>query len=207
MILLDLFCGAGGAAMGYAAAGFEVIGVDVDPQPDYPFEFIRRNAFDFTLTNYWDVIHASPPCQAYSAMSRTRPGVRWPDLVGRTRNMLNRWGGPWVMENVPGAPLRNPALVCGSAFYPYAIRRHRLFESSLKLQDSGCFHERQKNKIFPAANAKGVPSGVVVVNGGRSSSEMIAWAMGMKGFPRAAMRQAVPPSYTEFIGKQIMEQL
>jgi hypothetical protein len=115
-VLLDLFCGAGGAGMGYHQAGFDVIGVDINPQPRYPFRFVQGDALDvlagWDLMQPFDAIHASPPCQAYSAL-RTMPGVgKHPELVDVTRRALERTGVPWVIENVPGAPLRVGLQAC-----------------------------------------------------------------------------------------------
>lgn len=136
--LLDLFCGAGGTAMGYYQAGFEVIGVDMNPQPHFPFEFIQADAMTFPIEGF-DVIHASPPCQLYSAANRfvRRP---YPDLVGPIRQRIRHTGLPYVIENVPGAPLLNPGTLCGTMF-GLSVYRHRLFESNLPLTfPSRCTH-------------------------------------------------------------------
>jgi DNA (cytosine-5)-methyltransferase 1 len=133
-VLLDLFCGAGGAAMGYHLTGFRVVGVDISWQPRYPFEFRQADAMTYPLEGF-DAIHASPPCQAYSAM-RTSWNARGdhPQLIQPVRERLREAGVPWVMENVPGAPLEPLFLMCGSAFglgVPgYQLRRHRWFEVS-----------------------------------------------------------------------------
>lgn len=133
--LLDLFCGAGGAAMGYYRAGFDVVGIDIEPQPFYPFEFIQADALeppvrldDFAMT------HASPPCQAYVAMSNRWRGAggladQRPDLVGAVRDMLETSGRPYVIENVRGAPLRNALTLTGEMF-GLRVHRPRLFECS-----------------------------------------------------------------------------
>ena len=121
MRILDLFCGAGGAGAGYARAGFEVIGVDVRPQPCYPFEFIRCDAIEFLqldgLAGAFDAIHASPPCQRFTSlrtMTNHRPDH--PDLIEPVRYLLERVGLPWVIENVPGSPMTHSVLLCGSMF-------------------------------------------------------------------------------------------
>ena len=115
-LLLDLFCGAGGAAVGYHRAGFDVVGVDNRPQPRYPYEFHQADAMTWPLDGY-DVIHASPPCQAYANVTawRGRPDSH-PDLLAETRQRLEDSGRPWVIENVPEAPIRADYLMCGSAF-------------------------------------------------------------------------------------------
>src|SRR5262249_42856191 len=121
--LLDLFCGAGGAAMGYHRAGFEVVGVDIKPQPNYPFQFVCADALavlrgeadiDIGRPERIDAIHASPPCQAYSVLKHLSSGDH-PDLVAETRTLLQSTGLLYVIENVPGAPLRDPVTICGSS--------------------------------------------------------------------------------------------
>jgi len=105
MILLDLFCKAGGAAMGYHRAGFDVIGVDIEPQPNYPFEFVQADAIEYLIANgrQFDAIHASPPCQAYSITQKLQ-GRKHPELIAPTRAALKHIGCPWVIENVPESP-------------------------------------------------------------------------------------------------------
>ena len=110
MRLLDLFCGAGGASMGYHRAGFDVVGVDINPQPNYPFEFHRADAMEFPLDGF-DVIHASPPCQAYCSFSKK---LGHPDMIAGVRDRLA--GLAYVIENIPGSPLINPIRLCGSSF-------------------------------------------------------------------------------------------
>ena len=125
--LLDLFCGAGGAAMGYHRAGFEVVGVDIKPQPHFPFEFHQVDALTYTLDGF-DAYHASPPCQRYScAVNLHNNRDSHPDLIDIVRNILLKTGKHYVIENVPGSPLINPTQLCGSAF-GLRVRRHRLFE-------------------------------------------------------------------------------
>jgi DNA (cytosine-5)-methyltransferase 1 len=147
--LLDLFCGAGGAAMGYHRAGFDVVGVDHRPQPNYPFEFIETDALTFLreggpIRGWFDAIHASPPCQAYSAGARMRNGYAkdHPRLIEPLRELLIQTGLPYVIENVPEAPLRSPMRLCGSQF-GLDVRRHRAFESNVLLLSNGCTHDHQ----------------------------------------------------------------
>jgi DNA (cytosine-5)-methyltransferase 1 len=203
--LLDLFCGAGGAAMGYHRAGFDVVGVDIAPQPHYPFEFHQGDAMTWPLDGF-DAIHASPPCQAYSTATRD-PG-RHPDLYELTRARLTRAGVPWVIENVMGAPYRQGVILCGSMF-GLRVRRHRCFESSqLLMPPCGCRHAEQ-----------GVPLGVYGHGGGGKSTRPSGGG-GTKAKPRDfgalmqmewATRQeivlAVPPAYTEHIGAQLLDHL
>ena len=134
--MLDLFCGAGGAGMGYSRAGFDVVGVDINPQPHYPFEFHQADALEY-LADHWrefDVIHASPPCQAYSMASTQwrKSGKQYPDLIKPTRTALQKTGKSYVIENVVGAPLINPTILNGS-FFGMRVRRTRLFETSFPI--------------------------------------------------------------------------
>ena len=129
--LLDLFCGAGGAAMGYYRAGFEVVGVDIKPQPHYPFEFIQADAMTFPLEGF-DAIHASPPCQAHTALKSMWNAKKHTDLLTPTLVRFESLPIPYVVENVMGAPMRAAIRLCGSSFGlgtgNAELRRHRLFE-------------------------------------------------------------------------------
>lgn len=157
--LLDLFCGAGGAGVGYHRAGFDVVGVDINPQPNYPFEFHQADALDYLADNHqqFDAIHASPPCQHYSAMSNCRPGLSgdYPDMVDQTRQLLDAIGKPWVIENVPGSGMatqatldgRHGIVLCGHMF-GLNLYRHRIFESNIELTEPP--HPRH---IKPASKA------------------------------------------------------
>ena len=212
--LLDLFCGAGGAAMGYHRAGFEVVGVDIRPQPHYPFEFIQA---DVTTWEPWmmrgrsgqlfDVIHASPPCQHASVLMNA-VGTRHVDLIPKTRELLKGTGLPYVIENVELARLENPILLCGT-MVGIPVRRHRLFEIVPAL-----------SVLLPPCHCKnGVISGRLVGHraGGKvlpgrtkpphfTPSERRA-AIGVPWMTTMEARQAIPPEYTEFIGRQILAAL
>jgi len=202
--LLDLFCGAGGAAVGYRQAGFEVVGVDVKPQPNYPFVFHEADAMTFDLDGF-DVIHASPPCQAYSPS--TPNASAHPDLYEPMRERLVAHGVPYVIENVPGAPFRSGALLCGSAF-GLKVRRHRNFESSLWLASSGCFHAQQGAALGIYGNGgAGLfhrPSGG---GGQKAHRKDFAKLMGMPWATPAEIVEAIPPAYTDFIGQQLLAAL
>lgn len=208
--LLDLFCGSGGAGMGYSRAGFDVTGVDIVAQKRYPFEFHQADALDYVREHghEFDVIHASPPCQRYSA--RTFDRERHADLIPETRDSLIKTGKVWVIENVPRAPLIDPVVLCGSSF-ELRVRRHRLFESPIALSAPACDHEWQNNdKIFRIYDhKKWFDSGVVAVygTGGRKGNEHWKSAMGIDWMTHAEIVQAIPPAYTEFIGRQLMEAL
>jgi DNA (cytosine-5)-methyltransferase 1 len=206
--LLDLFCGAGGAGAGYARAGFDVVGVDIADQPSYPFEFHQADALDFPLDGF-DAIHASPPCQRYSALT-----ARWgrqgdhPDLIAVVRERLA--GVPRVIENVPGAPLRDPVRLCGSSF-GLDVRRHRLFETNWPLRGEPCDHPRQTPRFpVPDRRRAGRLSSVVPVYGNPNyAGDVELWraAMGIAWMSATELREAIPPAYTEHIGRQLLEHL
>lgn len=205
--LLDLFCGAGGAAMGYHRAGFEVVGVDIKPQPRYPFEFHQGDAMTWPLEGF-DAIHASPPCQAYTvAQNATRNGAAHPDLVAPVRERLQATGKPWVMENVVGAPLIHPIRLCGSAFGLH-VKRHRLFESNQTLWGKQCSHREFKPQFPPCSTERARATRFIspgfTKGKGLQQKAVEEWAMDINWMSRDELSQAIPPAYTEFIGKQLM---
>jgi DNA (cytosine-5)-methyltransferase 1 len=202
-LLLDLFCGAGGAAMGYSRAGWEVVGVDVAPQPNYPFEFRQADALEY-LAEYADcyaAVHASPPCQTHSKMSGCRPGLaeQYEDLIGPTRALLERTGLPWVIENVPGAPLRNPMMLCGFMF-GYELYRHRLFESNVPL-----VAPEHPPHTKPGSRAgHWEPGTVISITGHCSPMRLARKVMDIDWTTRDELGEAIPPYYAEFVGHQLM---
>lgn len=208
MRLLDLFCGAGGAGAGYARAGFEVVGVDVRYQKNYPFEFHMADALTFPLRGF-DVIHASPPCQRYSVASvqdgygraRDVSTTDHPDQISRVRARLVRTGLPYVIENVPGAPLRDTVLLCGSMFGLKRLRRHRLFESNVSIPPLQCNHGIQRNCITIAGHSGGSSNRDGISRFGSVS----VWreVMGINWMTSAELAEAIPPAYTEYIGRSI----
>lgn len=211
--LLDLFCGAGGAAMGYHRAGFEVVGVDTAPQPRYPFEFLQADALEVVATwdlTRFDAIHASPVCKAFTSMARLHPDIEHPDQITPLRPLLQAAGLPYVIENVPGAPLIDPILICGSMFDPpMDVRRHRLFESNWGLRNHHwpCRHKLWA-KRFPAEHRKtrgGMARVVGVYGGGRyaGSDALRQRAMQIDWMSRDELTQAIPPAYTQWIGEQL----
>lgn len=222
MRLLDLFCCEGGAAQGYADAGFEVVGVDIEPQPRYPFEFHQADAIEYLIEHghEFDAIHASPPCQAYSVTKHSH-SVEHPELIEPTREALVATGKPWVIENVVGAPLRDPLLLCGSMFNlwaededgtPLVLRRHRLFESSLFLfgPGTGCQHDdRQVAGVYGGGRAQRAKEGAKWgARGGYTPSKAVrADLMGMPWATMHGLSQAIPPAYTEWIGRQLRASL
>lgn len=215
MFLLDLFCGAGGASVGYAHAGFDVVGVDIAPQPDYPFPIVRQDALAF-LSGMLErpesiaqcvAIHASPPCQRWSAKTRDRE--RHPDLVTPLRELLQDTRIariPYVIENVPAAPLIEPIMLCGSSF-GLGVRRHRCFESNVPLTAPPCNHAAQPKRYRLYDHGKWYLSSVVHVfgTGGGKGREHWQDAMGI-GWTNStdSLREAIPPAYTEHIGRQLL---
>ena len=209
--LLDLFCGAGGAAMGYYRAGFDVVGIDHIAQKHYPFEFIQADALEYCAVHgeEFDVIHASPPCQAYSNITRgLHADKHYPDLIEPTRNALLKTGKKYVIENVPGAPLINPILLCGSMFglgLPdgHWLRRHRYFEVNFFV---GLTPACQHNKSRQAIGVYGASGGYCKQRNTYRGFNVLerSAAMGIDWMTNPELTQAIPPAYTEFIGRQII---
>ena len=209
--MLDLFCGAGGAAMGYHRAGFDVMGVDIAPQPRYPFEFHQGDAVEY-LAEYghqFEAVHASPPCQAYSrtghladAQGARRSTVR---LIGPVRDLLRERNGAWVIENVEGSPLMSALTLCGSMF-GLRVRRHRLFESSVFMFGLECAHMQQGRPVGVLNWGKW---GHEIPNGGKLAESLADAhdAMGIDWMRRAELAEAIPPAYTEFIGRQLLDSI
>lgn len=217
MRLLDLFCGEGGASTGYAHAGFTVVGVDSAPMPRYPFEFIQASALDLPLEflQSFDAIAASPPCKVHTRM-KAFSSASHVDLVAPTRDVLEQSGKPYIIENVPGAPLRNPLILCGSMF-GRDIRRHRLFESNIPLvAPSECRHAEQaatspgyKVSRYHSGQPKTYLSPVVSVYGrgnayGLGETQLWRDIMAMPWASKDGLREAIPPYYTAFLGAQLL---
>lgn len=204
-LLLDLFCCAGGAAMGYYRAGFDVVGVDIAPQPRYPFTFIQADCMtlDPAFIASFDAIHASPPCQRYSAAQRLQKNEH-PDLVGPTRKMIEAAGVLYVIENVPGAPLLNPVTLCGSMFEGLRVYRHREFESNIPLvtPEHPPHTERQVKMGRAVTNGE-----FIQVVGNFSGVAYARQAMGIDWMTRDELRESIPPAYTQFIGEQLRKRL
>jgi DNA (cytosine-5)-methyltransferase 1 len=218
--LLDLFCGAGGAAVGYHRTGFDVVGVDIEPQPNYPFEFVQYDALDAAanLADFGEVfglafnaIHASPPCQAYShgAVRFRNEGKEYADLLAPTRVLLEATGLPWVIENVPGAPMRADIKICGCQVGHPEIRRVRWFETSW-----GAFHLTSPHSHDPAlpvvsVTGHGNPTWTrerfKEVYGRTPKIADYRRAMGIDWMNRDELSQAIPPQYTEVVGALLLE--
>lgn len=194
--LLDLCSGAGGCAAGYARAGFDVDCVDIEEQPDNPFPFALGDALTWPLDGY-DVVHLSAPCQRFSSITPEWARHRWPDLVTPMRERLRKAVVDgvitgYVMENVVGSPLRSPVQVCGSAF-GLGVQRHRLFESSWQLAGTGCAHSGDYVRVYGSEPSQGVPAA--------------REAMGVDWMPWSRLVEAVPPAYTEYLGRQMIRHL
>ena len=218
--LLDLFCGAGGAAVGYARAGFEVVGVDLVAQPHYPFEFIQEpyEAALFDLMNNWpegtfDAIHASPPCQGYTQFSNLN-AERWgnrvehPMLIEPVRELLDATGLPYVIENVQGAPLRKDLMLCGSMF-GLRVRRHRIFETNWSVGGAPpCHHQDDSIAIYGSMDGRRVwtRKNGTELRAARTIGQA-SEAMGIDWMTWNEIKEAIPPAYTEFIGKQLLDLL
>lgn len=208
--LLDLFCCEGGAAMGYHRAGFEVVGVDLNPKfaKRYPFEFHAGDALEF-FADHWhefDAWHASPPCQAHTRAQKLQ-GNEHLDFIPQTRAAFRRASylvqTPWVIENVPGAPLNNPTVLCGSMF-GIETYRHRLFETNFILSSPKHPEHVAKNTKMGRPPVAGEFMHIV---GNFSGVDKAREIMAMPWASQNGLREAIPPAYTEYIGKQILEEI
>lgn len=209
MKLLDLYCCQGGAAKGYATAGFEVVGVDIDPQPRYPFEFWQVDALEFLrdlIVNGHDfvAVHASPPCQHDSETQRIQ-GNDHPDLIGPTRELLLELGLPYVIENVRGAvpKLRNPVMLCGP-MVGVLMYRHRYFETNWPLHQP-----EHKPHTTPQVKMGRMPQPGEFIQavGNFSGVQQAREVMGMPWASRDGLREAIPPAYAGYVGRQLMRVL
>lgn len=209
--LLDLYCGAGGAGTGYAQAGFDVVGVDICEQPNYPFFFVQMDALDF-LKNFghkFDAIHASPPCQRYSALSSgTNNRVEnYPDLLPPTRELLDKVGKPYVIENVIGADMREDLLLCGLMF-DLKVFRHRKFELGGWKTEAPDHPSHKGHRVSGWRHGVCYPGDMVAVygdGGGKGSVEDWQNAMGIHWTSvKKEIAEAIPPAYTKFIGKELL---
>jgi DNA (cytosine-5)-methyltransferase 1 len=190
--------------MGYHLAGFDVVGVDINPQPHYPFEFHQADAMTFPL-NGFDVVHASPPCQDHSSLANIHGGNGTGWMLRATLDRLSGFNGMWVVENVVGAAMPDPVTLCGSAFR-LGVRRHRLFSSNVRLTYPGCNHLAQMPKYRVYDHGKWYLSRVAPVygHGGARAKECWSEAMGIDWMDKAELAQAIPPAYTQYIGGQLL---
>ena len=200
--------------MGYHRAGFdEIVGVDINPQPRYPFEFVQADAMTYPLEGF-DVIHASPPCQHFTKYKNARPDLpkKYPNLINETRQRLDESGVPWVIENVQGAPLNAPLVLCGSMF-GLDVRRHRLFETNIFFLAPSCDHSVWEPNRFPGGRSRErgharIPCrGTVEVGRWNIPLATQQQAMGIDWMELDELSESVPPAYTEYIGKRLLESL
>jgi DNA (cytosine-5)-methyltransferase 1 len=211
--LLDLFCGAGGASVGYQRAGFDVVGVDIEPHPDYPFDLTVADAMDVLADHDYldgfDVVHTSPPCQAYAAQG----GDGHPDLLPGVLHTLSRRQTPWVVENIPTAPITG-LMLCGQSFGLH-VRRHRIFASNVFLMGPGCACGRSEIRAY-----YGKPGTIAWKPAGwdnvqkkgrkplyRGTVQQAPADMGIDWMCWDDLREAIPPAYTEHIGLQLIDVL
>lgn len=216
--LLDLFCGGGGSAVGYHRAGFDVVGVDIVQQYEYPFEFHRADASDWSFDGF-DVITGSPPCKRWTTARsddhyRLRLFDPHPDCLTPLLDRLADESRPWAVENVVGAPMPTGSVrYCGSSF-DLDVRRHRLFASNVELHAPPCRHEWQTPRftsLYWNSRKLGRLASVVGVYGSLQGSgdtlEVRQRAMGISWLPNDRLTQAIPPAYTEHVGQQLMAAL
>ena len=195
--------------MGYHRAGFEVVGVDIAPQPNYPCCFVQADALEFLRTSslVFDAIHASPPCQAYSYAQRLR-GNEHPDLIGPTRDLILARTVPYVIENVVGAraKLRDPIMLCGAMFPPLRVYRHRLFETGGGFRATAPPHPEHLAPQVKMGRRPADGEWVQAVGNFSGVSEARD-AMGIPWATRNELSEAIPPAYTEHIGRQLLAHL
>ncbi|MGX1129945.1 hypothetical protein RKD49_002135 [Streptomyces glaucescens] len=210
--VLDLFCCAGGAGMGYWRAGFDVVGVDIQPRPNYPFRFIEGDALDAMreMGQEFSLIHASPPCQPHTALTKgTNKGREYSDFLAEMRELCEWYGVYWVIENVPGAPMRADLTLCGEMF-GLGVIRHRHFELGWDPEGTpaqpehkphrgpvrGWRHGVWRDGPYIAAYGKG---------GGKGSVAEMQQAMDITWTDvHEELTEAIPPAYTEWIGRQFV---
>lgn len=188
-------------------AGFEVVGVDIDRQPHYPFPFIRCDVLDMDprFIRTFDAVHASPPCQAHSDLAkRNKNADKWPKLIPPTRKLLKEAGIPSIIENVEGAPLIDPVVLCGTMFPGLRVLRHRLFECSFPVpalphgkHPLVHTHDRRKNHFGKTDEYRDF---VQVTGGGNCTVRAASDAMGIDWMTKAEINEAIPPAYTHHIG-------
>jgi hypothetical protein len=212
-VILDGFCGVGGAARGYQRAGFYVVGVDIEPQPDYcGDEFIQSDALDFLASNWRDFVaaHMSPPCQASTALTKgTNAGREYVQLIPETRRLLRATGLPTIIENVQGSDLRRDLTLCGEMF-GLGVLRHRYFEVSgfLTPRPTHAPHRGRVRGWRHGTYYDGPYLAVYGDGGGKGSVAEWQAAMGIDWtFDRKSIAEAIPPAYTEYVGGHLLAHL
>lgn len=205
MRLLDLFCCGGGAGMGYHLAGFDVVGVDIAPQPRYPFTFAQADALEFLeeFGHEFDVIHASPPCQGYSHLTPESSKGSHEKMIPAVRELCKASGKPYIIENVAGArkELESPAMLCGSMF-GLRTQRHRFFETSFPLEaPTKCDHSEIPLLVTTASKASRELRFKLGMKPKSVKNAPAAYGIDWMGF--AELKEAIPPAYTKYIGETL----
>lgn len=215
-LLIDLFCKAGGAAKGYYRAGFDILGVDIDPQPNYPYPFERADVWGLPprFFSAADAVHASPECQGYTLLRHAKGAKGRPQEIGRCRSMLQALAVPYVIENVQAAAfdMIEPIRLCGSMFglgaQGHQLQRHRLFESNIAISAPGkCAHTTPVIGVY-GGHARNRAAG----KGGRGTRDV--WegghgaaageALGIDWMTLDELSEAIPPAFTEHLGRQLL---
>lgn len=213
--ILDTYCGGGGCSVGYDRAGFEVVGVDIEPQPRYPYEFYQADAVEFIPMHghEFDVIHASPVCKGYSALKALWKERKYPDQISLIRAILQDTGKPYIIENVPGSPLRNYVILCGTMF-GLRVMRHRWFECnpSILMSPFTCNHWALASGNQAMKKGKRITPNlsdfdILTVTGHDFIVADARIAMGIDWMIGKELSQAIPPAYTEWIGRQLLRML
>ena len=210
--LLDLFCCAGGAARGYQMAGFHVTGIDIKPQPRYAGDvFVQGDALEYVAAHghEFDVIHASPPCQGYSASRHIHGELSHPLLIDETRRLLQATSKPYVIENVEGAPLLNPIVLCGIMF-GLKVYRHRLFETNPFLLGPAHTSHPKNATTNSCHGYSTIANGATHITAAGHNFNRIDAMKAMRldwDMTREEVAQAIPPSYTEYIGRHMLESI
>ena len=201
--------------MGYARAGFRVVGVDRDRQPNYPFEFIQADLRDFDVADLLasgaKIVVGSPPCWKWTDLAY-RTGLEYEDFIPDLRDLFVRSGLPYVIENVEGAPLIDPLVLCGTMFPGLRVTRHRLFESNVDLSapaphGAHPLHYTLDKRKAHYGQLDEMSDFVTVTGGGNCSVAAASDAMGINWMTKAELNQAIPPAYTEWIGRQLMSRI
>jgi hypothetical protein len=211
--LLDVFCGVGGATEGYRRAGFRVLGVDIEPQPDYcGDDFVQGDAaaFIYSCGSWFTAIHASPPCQAACTLTKgTNVGRKYPQLIPATREALISTGRPWVIENVSGAPIRKDLMLCGDMFPGLAVIRHRYFETRTGFRIPQPKHTKHRGRVSGMRHGEWFEGPYFAVYGdGGGKGSVAQWREAMSidwTWNRKSIAEAIPPAYSEYVGKFLIE--